>query len=103
MLKTMSLPHSPLRVIMVTSPEGKSICSQVSVLYEEWMRVSVHVLPGQAQCMVGYTVIQFLEAIELLKAFMTSSWSATIPMSCFSNTLLLRRVCWQAGDLLTFC
>jgi len=70
MLNIKSLPHLPLRAIMVMSPKGKSICSQVSVLYEEWMRVRVHVLPGRAQCVVGYTVIQFLEAIELLKAFM---------------------------------
>ena len=73
MLNIKSLPHSPLRAIIITSPEGKLICSQVLVLYEEWMRVRVHILPGHTQCVVGYTVIQFLEAIELLKAFMTGS------------------------------
>ena len=58
---------------IVTSPEGKLICSQVSVLNEECMSVSVRVWPGWAQCMEGYTVIQSFEAIELLKAFMAGS------------------------------
>src|SRR6266567_3719521 len=67
------------------------------------MRVRVRVLPGWVQCMVGYTVIQSFDVIEKLKPLMAGSYRATIPMSCLTSMLLLKSVCWQVGDLLTFC
>lgn len=77
----------------VTSPEGKSTCFHVSVLMANLIKVSVHILPRWALCIVGYIVIQSLDAIVLLKKLMEGSCNVTIltvhhilPVCC----------CWEA-------
>jgi hypothetical protein len=64
------LPHFPFTCIAVTSPEGKSICVQVSVSIVLWIKKMARVALGLAACVVGYMTIQSQAAIVLLRKLM---------------------------------
>src|ERR1700761_2025658 len=89
--------------IMVTSPDGKSICFHLSVSMLLLSRMSERVFVGLAWCVVGYTTIHSLAAMVVPKLLIDGSCSATTSMPLLMSAALEIRACWQVCDLLTFC
>src|ERR1700744_6512966 len=103
MLKSVSFPQLPFTHIAVTSPEGKSICSQPSVSILSLRSITDLVLSGLLVCLLGYIVFQSLLATVCLKPFMDGSCSATMSISHLVSLPLLIRSCWHSRDLLILC
>jgi hypothetical protein len=77
----------------VTSPEGKSICVQLSVQIVARKRMMLLDLTGLSEWVVGYMAIQSLLAIDFPRKLIDGSCSATRFMPAFINLPLLMRSC----------
>jgi len=78
-------------------------CSPWNVLRQLIEYVMDLVLLGAFTSAKRYRVFQPLEAMVLLNLLSAGSCSVMISMPAVVRVLLLIRLCWHVGNLLTFC
>ena len=103
MLNIVIVPQISLMRSAMMSPDGSSICSQLSVSISLLTRLTNCIFSGCFSCVDGYIGVQSLEAINMLRKLIEGSCSTTMLMLCSTSLLLLMSQCWLFGVLLRFC